>query len=59
MNDVIKVLESRRSCRNFGPEMIKEDLIEIAGKSEKVILLKDLSYSSCLVQLLTHCEGMQ
>ena len=25
MNDVIKVLESRRSCRNFKPEIIKED----------------------------------
>ena len=25
MNEVIKVLESRRSCRKFKPEMIKED----------------------------------
>ena len=25
MNEVIKVLENRRSCRNFKPEMIKED----------------------------------
>lgn len=25
MNETIKVLESRRSCRNFGPDMVKED----------------------------------
>ena len=31
MNEVIKVLESRRSCRNFKPEMIKEDELKKLG----------------------------
>ena len=25
MNETLKVLESRRSCRNYKPEMVKED----------------------------------
>ncbi len=28
MNETIKVLESRRSCRNFKPDMVKEDEIK-------------------------------
>ena len=38
MNEVIKVLENRRSCRNFKYEMIKEDEL-------KTIVTADLKES--------------
>ena len=28
MNDTLKVLETRRSCRNFKPDMIPEETLE-------------------------------
>lgn len=28
MNDTLKVLETRRSCRNFKPDMIPEEILE-------------------------------
>ena len=28
MNETLKVLESRRSCRNFKPDMVKDEEIE-------------------------------
>ena len=34
MNETLKVLESRRSCRSFKPDMVKEeDLKEILGNT--------------------------
>ncbi len=45
-----------------GTEWIVGDCEKLPFDDESfhvIIRLKDLSYSSCLVQLLTHCEGMQ
>ena len=29
MNETLKVLESRRSCRSFKPDMVKEDDLKV------------------------------
>ena len=58
MNEVIKVLESRRSCRNFKPEMIKEDELNTAGgvivadKATSEILPSAIVYdgTECLIK---------
>ncbi len=33
MNDVLKTLESRRSCRNFKPDMISDEEIDAIVKA--------------------------
>ena len=33
MNETLKVLETRRSCRNFKPDMIKKDVLEAILKA--------------------------
>ena len=33
MNETLKVLESRRSCRNFKPDMVKEDELKAIIKA--------------------------
>ena len=34
MNETLKVLESRRSCRSFKPDMVKEDDLKAIIKAE-------------------------
>ena len=33
MNEVLKVLESRRSCRNFKPDMVKQEELKAIIKA--------------------------
>jgi nitroreductase len=38
MNETLKVLETRRSCRNFKPDMVSDEEILTFIISEKTIL---------------------
>lgn len=58
MNETLKVLESRRSCRNFKPDMVKDvfckTLLEKVAKYKRTTLhvqkgqsCKDLRHAWC------------
>ena len=66
MNETLKVLESRRSCRKFKPDLVKDDELDAIikagtyaatgmGKQSPIIIA--VTDKKQLVKLITFCDG--